>query len=148
LTKDGGGPQWRASTKEEKLDYPAKETALDFGTKYVWSVKAKLPGGSQKLVVNASEFTVLLKGEPEELVAVKKLAESDDVENLLLAVAAFEGYGVYNEALRVFEKLARLQPGVARYQLGLGRYYQYAGDADKAREALEKAKKLTAPAKK
>jgi hypothetical protein len=142
--KDGSGRGWKAMTKEAKLAYPERERPLEFGQKYLWTVKARLQDGGERTVVDESNFKVLLRGEPEELAAVRKLAEGGGVEGLLLAAAAFEGYGVYDEALRVFEKLARLQPGVARYQLALARYYRHAGRPDKAREALERAKKLGA----
>jgi len=49
--------------------------------------------------------------------------------------------------LTVLEKLARLQPKVARYQRALARYYQHAGQADKAKAALERANKLGTPVK-
>jgi hypothetical protein len=145
--KDGSGRRWKVTTKEAKLDYPAKEKSLEFGQKYLWTVQAQLPDGDVKTVVEESNFKLLLKGEPEALVEVRKLAESDDAENLLLAAAAYEGYGVHEEALKMFEKLARLQPRVERYQRALARYYEHAGWLDKAKEAQERAKRLSTPVK-
>jgi hypothetical protein len=142
--KDGGGKGWKATTKEAKLNYPAREKPLAFGQKYLWSVKAKLPGGDEKLVVDESNFKVLLEGEDAELGPVRKLAASDDPQDLLLAAAAYEGYGLLDDALKTFEKLAQKQPKVARYQWALARYYRHAGRPDKAKEAEERARKLEA----
>ena len=130
-----GGRSWKVSTKATRLDYPAKEKPLAPGQKYVWSVKALLPGGDEKAVVEESKFVVLSEDERRELEAVRKLAASDDPADLLLAAATYEGYGVLYEALAVFEKLARLQPKVARWQLALARYYRHAGRPDQAKEA-------------
>jgi hypothetical protein len=113
--KDGAGRVWKVDTREARLDYPAKEKPLQLGQKYLWSVNARLSGGEEKIVVDESNFKLVLKGESEALVPVRKLAESDDAEDLLLAAAAYEGYGVLDEALRVFEKLAQVQRGVACY---------------------------------
>ena len=73
---------------------------------------------------------------------MRKLAESDAEEDLLLAAAAYEGYRVHDEALKVFEKLPRLNAKAARYQLALARYYEHAGLLDKAKEARQKAQAL------
>src|SRR6266542_3201298 len=140
--KDGGGQVWKVVAKEARLDYPAAKKPLHFGQKYLWTVKACLPDGDEKIVVDESDFKVLLKGEPEALAPVRKLADSEDPQDLLLAAATYEGYRVFDEALKVFEKLAHKQPKVARYQLALAHYYRHAGRPDKAKEALERAKKL------
>lgn len=144
--KDAAGRRlWRTVAKEAKLDYPVGEKPLSTDApKYLWTVKARLPDGDEKTVVNDSNFKLLFEGEGKALVPVRKLADSDDPADLLLAAAAFEGYGVLDEALKAFEKLARKQPTVARYQLALARYYRHGGRPDKAREALEQAKKLGA----
>jgi hypothetical protein len=146
LKDAAGGKLWQAVAREATLDYPDKKP-LSAGAKYLWSVKARLAGGDEKEVVRGSNFKLLLKGERQELATVRKLADSDTVEDLLLAAAACEGYGVLDEALKVFEKLARLQPQVARWQLALYHYYRRAGQPDRAKEALDRAKKLGAAIK-
>ena len=93
--------------------------------------------------MDGSKFTLLFDGELKELEAVRKLAQSDAEEDLILA-AAYEGYRVLIEALKVLEKLARLNPKSARYQLDLAQYYEHAGRGDRARECREKAKQLGA----
>jgi hypothetical protein len=142
--KDAAGRKlWQASVKEPKLDYPAKEKPLSAeAPKFLWTVKAKLPDGDEKVVVDESNFKVLFKGEGEALAPVRKLADSDDPADLLLAAATYEGYRIYDEALKLFEKLAQKQPKVARYHEALARYYRHAGRLDKAREAQEQANKL------
>jgi tetratricopeptide (TPR) repeat protein len=107
-------------------------------------VKARLPDGDEKTVVDESNFKVLFKSELEELAPTRKLTASEGPADLLLAAAAFERYGILDEALKVFEKLASKQPKVIRYQLALARYYRHAGRPDRAKEALQKAKKLGA----
>lgn len=139
-----GSRSWKVSIKQNRLDYAAKGKRFSSGQKYVWTVKALLPGGDEKPVVEESKFVVLSEEERQELAAVRKLAASDEPADLLVAAAACEGYGVLDEALTIFEKLARLQPKVARWQLALARYYRHAGRPDKAKEAQEMAKKLGA----
>jgi hypothetical protein len=147
--KDAGGRSlWKEETREARLDYPEKQKALAQGQKYLWSVRARVPGGEDRLIVDESNFKLLLKGEPEALVGVQKLARGEDPEGLLLAAAAYEGYGAREEALRVFEKLARLQPKVARWQQTLARYYEAAGRADEAKAASARAKEPAEPAEK
>jgi tetratricopeptide (TPR) repeat protein len=138
---------WKKETKETRLAYPEKEKALEYSQKYVWSVTARLPGDEEKRVVEQSNFKRLLKGEPEALAPVGKLAASKEPADLLLAATAYEAYGVHDEALKLFEKLAELQPRVANYQLALARYYRHAGREDLAKEALERARKLGAEIK-
>lgn len=145
--KDGDSRRWKVETKEAKLNYPAKEKPLEFGQKYLWTVKAKLPDGDEKTVVDESHFILLFPGEPEALAPVRELAESDNPEDLLLAAAAYEAYGVLDQTLAVFEKLTRLQPGVARYWEALERSYRHAGRPDEAQEASQKAKALRSRAR-
>ena len=85
---------------------------------------------------------MLFDGELKELESVKKLAARDAEEDLLLAAAAYKNYGILDETLKLFEKLARLNPKVVRYQLAPARYYDHAGRPDKAKEAREKAREL------
>lgn len=148
LKTDGGGRNWKVTTKEAKLTYPEKEKPLTFEKGYVWSVKARLPGGDEKVVVEDSRFTLLFEDELKEMPPLRKLAASDDPSELLLVAAAFEGYRLYDDALTVFEKLGRLEPRAARWQLALYHYYRRAGRPDRAKEAREKAKKLGAAVKK
>jgi hypothetical protein len=141
LREDGGKLLWKATSKEPALAFPKKEKPLQYTQKYLWSVKAILPD-REAIVVDSSKFTLLFDGEPQELEPVKKLAEGTTEEELLLAAAAYEGYGVLDEVLKLFEKLARLQPKVARYHLALARYYEHAGRKDKGKEEREKASQL------
>jgi hypothetical protein len=142
LKNAGGQSLWQANTKEPKLPYPADKKALELGLKYVWMVKARMPNDDLKVVIQESTFLMLLPGEPEELADVHRLAESDHVEDLVQAAAAYESYRVQDEALKVLEKLARLQPQVARYQRGLAIYYKRAGRVDEAETARKRAESL------
>jgi hypothetical protein len=142
--KADSGLLWKATAREPTLAYPAGEKPLRQGEQYAWTVKTRLPGGDERHVVDEGRFTVLPEGDREALAPVRELAHSDDPEDLLLAAVAYEGHGVYDEALKAFEKLAARQPKVPRYQLALAHYYRHAGRPDRAREALEKAKALGA----
>jgi tetratricopeptide (TPR) repeat protein len=143
LSDNAGQKLWQATTKETKLAFPEKEKSLQYSQGYRWTVKAALPDDELKTVVDGSKFTLLFDGEPRELEPVRKLAESDAEEDLILAAAAYEGYRVHDEALKVFEKLARLNPKSIRYLLALASYYDHAGRPDRAKEAREKAKQLS-----
>jgi tetratricopeptide (TPR) repeat protein len=139
---------WGVETKDPRLPFPEKEKALEPSLLYTWSVTAQLPEEATKSVVERSKLFLLLKGELEALEPVRKLAASKDPADLLLAAMAYESYKVHDEALKLFEKLAELQPDAVNYQLALSRYYTHAGREDLARQALAKAEKLGIPAKK
>jgi len=135
---------WTAWTKEPRLPYPEKAKPLHFGSVYSWYVLAR-PGQKDEQVICRSQFWVATKEEVAALAKVKPLAAGKDPADLLLAALTYQEYGVYEEALVLFQRLAQLLPEEARFQAALADYYERAGRPQEAKEALERAKKLSFP---
>jgi hypothetical protein len=133
---------WKASPKEPRLSYPAKSD-LAFGDRCYWEVTARLPGDGEKVVVR-SEFLVLASTSHERLAEVRRLAAGEGPDDWLLAAAAYEAYGALDEALALYEKLARARPEQANYRRALAYYYARAGLTEKAEAARAAARKLGA----
>lgn len=138
---DGKRVLWRATTKEPHLTYPEKEMALKRGSKCLWRVAAKRGEDKEERIVD-SKFSLATETEADELAEMKTLVMSKAPADWLLAAAAYEAHGVYDQALVLYEKLAEKSPQEANYQVALASYYDRAGRADKAKAAREKAKKL------
>jgi hypothetical protein len=141
---DGQRRIWRATTTAERLEYPPKEPALKPGTKYLWRVTARGAKDEDLGQLVDSKFSTAGKEEVEELAALKPLAASADEADLLLAALTYQAYGVYGEALALYEKLAAKQPDEPSFQLALASYYGRAGRTKEAAAAREMAKKLGA----
>jgi tetratricopeptide (TPR) repeat protein len=149
LTGDGERVLWRATTKEPRLAWPEDEKPLTFGDRdrpFLWRVTARLSGGKEEVLVDGSKFWLPSKQEAEELARVKPLASSKDPADQLLAAATYEAYVDYDDALRLYERLADRLPESVNVQLALARLYKRAGRYDLAEAAQEKAKKLGAVA--
>jgi tetratricopeptide (TPR) repeat protein len=73
---------------------------------------------------------------------VEPLARSAAPADLLVAALSYEAHGVYNEALRLYERLAELVPSEGNFQRALASYYERAGLLEQAKAAAAKAKKL------
>lgn len=141
---DGQRQIWRATTDKARLAYPEKQKALKPGTKYLWRVRARMGEDTDLGQVVDSKFSTATKAEADELAALKPLAASTEVADLLLAAVTYEAHGLYDEALALYEKLAEKQPAEANFQVALASYYERGGRTDQARAAREKAKKLGA----
>jgi hypothetical protein len=137
---------WTARTKEMHLAYPVKEKPLWYGNIYSWQVTAGTDDRAEQLIAEG-QFSVATRGEVAEMAPVQKLAASEEPADLLLAALAYQDYGVYDEALSLFERLAHQQPREPRFQFALAYYYARAGRAEEAKKAREQAKELS-PAKK
>jgi hypothetical protein len=131
---------WTAQTRVPRLPYPATEKPLAFGNSYSWHVLADMGDGA--LVVVRSQFAVATRTEVADLARVRPLAARDEPADLLLAALTYHEYGVYDEALAAFERLARLRPREARFQTALADYYARAGRPEESVQALERALKL------
>jgi hypothetical protein len=135
---------WKATLKETRLSYPEKEKPLELGRKYQWRViPLKGEDASADPIVD-SKFLVLTKIEIDLLSNLKPLMASKASADLLLAAVSYEAHGVYDEALRLYERLADSSPNEANFQITLASYYDRAGRKDLAERALERAKKLAA----
>jgi hypothetical protein len=135
---------WRATVKEPRLPYPEDKKPLEFGRKYQWRViPLKGEDASADPIVD-SKFLVLTESEITLLSKLKPLLVSKASADLLLAAVSYEAHGVYDEALRLYERLAELSPQEANFQIALASYYDRAGRKDLAQRARERAKKLGA----
>ena len=88
-----------------------------------------------------SKFLVLTKYEITLLSNLKPLLENKAPADLLLAAVSYEAHGVYDEALRLYERLAEMSHNEANFQVALASYYDRAGRKDLAEKARERAKK-------
>jgi tetratricopeptide (TPR) repeat protein len=135
---------WRAQVKETRLAYPEKEKPLQFGLKYRWRVTPLKGDDASADPIVESKFLVLTKLEIKLLANIKPLEDSKDAADLVLATVSYEAHGVYDEALRLYQRLAELAPDEANFQVALASYYDRAGRKDLADKARARAKKLGA----
>ena len=136
---------WQATTKETRLAFPEKEKPLTLGLRYHWKV-IPLKGEERGEPVVFSKFSVLTKSELKVLEGVKPLEASEDPADQLLAASLYHAHGVFDEALRLYERLAAKAPHEAEFQAALASYYARAGRADLADKARGLARKLGAGA--
>jgi len=134
---------WRIETKENRLPFPTDKPALA-PVLHRWSVTARLKNGEDKelVTVRQATFSVATPREIKALEAASPLAAGDDPAELLLAAGLYESRLVLDESLKIFERLAKLQPGDARIQETLAGYYQLGGRHDLAKVARDKAQQL------
>jgi hypothetical protein len=135
---------WKAPVKENRLTYPEKEKPLQQGRKYHWRVTALVGAGASAVPIVRSHFLVLTKDEIELLADLKPLVESKDPADLVMAAVFYEAFGVYGEALPLYERLVKLSPAEGNFHATLAKYYERAGRKDLARTARMRAKELGA----
>jgi hypothetical protein len=133
---------WHVEIKETRLPYPEKEKALELGKKYRWRVTPLKGDDASADPIVESKFLVLTKYEIGLLSNLKPLLESKSPSDVLLAAISYEAHGVYDEALRLYERLAKLSPDEANFQLALASYYERAGRKDLAAQARDRANSL------
>jgi hypothetical protein len=141
---DGERLIWRAKPAVAQLNYPPKEKALRLGTAYLWQVRARSATDEDLGLVVDSEFSTAGEMEVAKLAALQPLASGADAADWLQAAVTYQDFGVYGEALALFEKLAAKQPDKPKFQEALAIYYERAGRTEEAKKAQEKAKKLRA----
>lgn len=132
---------WQAKVKSTKLAYPEKEKPLAAGLRYHWKIYP-VKGDERGEPIISSKFFVLTKSERQILEGAKHLQDSKSAEDLLLAATLYEAHGVYEEALKLYERLAEMSPGEAGFQNALASYYERAGRKDMAELARKRAKSL------
>ena len=141
-----GGSQrllWTAATNESSLTYPSGQPPLRRGRVYVWEVSDQ-DGRS----VVSGRFTVATAPEASKLAAFEPLARSDDPADLLAAAVVLLAHGVDDQALIVYERLAKLAPSHPQHGEMLADLYRRAGrpeDAQKAAEAAKNPRKGSPP---
>ena len=129
-------------TKETKLAYP-KEKPLAVGLLYHWRVYP-LKGEERGDPIVISKFSIATNSEQKILAPARSLQESKAPADWLVAASLYEAHGVYDEALRLYEKLAAQAPHEPGFQVALASYYTRAGQPERAAQARAAAKKLGA----
>lgn len=137
-------PLWSVETKETSLKYPEKKGPLRRGivpVRHHVRVEAILDE-EREIVLGRVSFSVL----PAELVKalgpIHELARSKDLADVTLAAVLYQAHDLHQEALGLFERLAREGGEDGRVQLLLARYYQHLGLKERADAALARARKL------
>jgi hypothetical protein len=134
---------WKAQAREPHLAYPPKERLLAEGGSYRWRVQPVVGKEPGEPVVE-SKFSVLPEQQRAQLAGAEKLAAGPDAEGWLLAAILYEAHRAYDQALPLYERLAKRSPGEPAFQLALASYYTRAGREDQARAARARARKLGA----
>jgi tetratricopeptide (TPR) repeat protein len=133
---------WKAVAKEAHLPYPDGKSGLQLGNLYRWRVTPLKGDDASAEPIVESKFLVLTKGEIKLLSEIKPLTESQDAADLLLAAVAYEAHGVYDQALGLYERLAKLSPNEPSFQVALASYFERAGNKERADKARARAKQL------
>lgn len=136
-------PVWRDETTETKLAYPMARKPLTRGTGYRWRIVALQADGTSKVVVQDLPFQVLSEELAIEIPTIEKLAQSKEPADWRLAAEIYRSWGVYDEAVKLYEKLAEKRPDSAGVWELLASYYSQAGATDKAKAAKQKYEKLS-----
>jgi hypothetical protein len=129
---------WRDTTTSVSEKYPSSEP-LRRGRAYVWRVIAIEESVDQPWA--AGKFFVLSVAEAATLERLRPLTRTDDPADLTLAAAVFESKGVFDEAVRLYERLVSLEPEKKAFRMALARLYTRLGreeDAQKVRREIEK----------
>lgn len=142
LTGAEGNPVWREETSSNVLTYPKQRKPLTRGKGYRWRVFTLDADGSMKPLVEEVPFKVLATDLAETLPEIQKLAASGDPTDWRLAAEVYRSWAVHDEAVALYEKLAKKQPKSARLWNLLAGYYTQAGHLDQAKIAREHAQSV------
>jgi hypothetical protein len=96
---------WSARAAKDHCEYPKERPALERDAIFTWKVLT--PG---KEVVAKGMFMVATEEEARDFDEVKKLSQSREVADRVLAAALFEGGLVYGESHRLLESLVKELP--------------------------------------
>lgn len=134
------GRVWQAETAKPPLRYP-DVVALKPGRTYQWEVSARTKNGKSRILVRA-EFGTASQTTIETLDALSQFNDSDDPAVLLSVAAVYHQHGVYDHALRLYERLAALKPAEPFVRAALADCYEKAGRLAEAEAAHERAEAL------
>ena len=125
----GTGTVWTREVSDTSLGYPADAPQLPGGADYAWTVRALSDDGP--LRDEESTFRVLSSGEAgqvrEHLDGIQQAAGDTSAAGRYLAGSYLVGRGLYVDATREFEALARLDPGAPGPHEALGDVYRTVG---------------------
>jgi hypothetical protein len=125
---------WSTRAPKEQLTYPQGRRSLERGETYTWKVTAR-----EKEVVARGTFTVATKEQADDFEAVRKLSESSDRSDRLLAAMLFESGQVYADSHRLFESLAKEVPDEPWVILASARHLARMGRTEEAKSKEKRA---------
>ncbi len=131
---------WKGTATKAPFPLP-KDVKLKPGDSYRWEVRGT-KDGNVGAVVGAGEFLLATEALRKAAQPLRKFAESKNFADRVLAAASYEAINAYDEALALYEALAREAPEQARLQAALANYYDRGGQTAKARQARQKASEL------
>jgi tetratricopeptide (TPR) repeat protein len=141
LLSGAGHVRWSAATTTPQLPYPKDQPPLALGRIHFWKVTARLAGDETAAIVDSKFFTAT-RTEIDELTALPQLDSGSDAADLLMAATVYEAHGVYDEALRMYQLLAKQSPKEANFHATLANYYERAGRPQEANDSRERAIQL------
>jgi hypothetical protein len=130
---------WSMRLAKDHLDYPHDRPPLKRGETYTWKVSAR-----ENAVVTKGRFTVATEERSREFEVTRKLSQSGEISDRLLAAMLFEAGEVYDESNRLFESLTRELPLEPWVILASARHLARSGRIEEAlrrqKEALSLAR--------
>jgi hypothetical protein len=128
---------WSESSAKANCDFPKSREGLKRGETYTWKVVAR-----ENEVVAQGTFTVATAEQAEDFEAVRKLAESADKSDRLLAAMLYEGGKVYGDCHRLFESLAKEMPAEPWVMMASARHLSRTGQFEEAERREKQALSL------
>jgi len=128
---------WSGRTAKDYLEYPKDQPALERGEIYTWKVSAR-----EKGPIALGIFTVAASDVAPDLASIRKLSESPDASDRLLAATLFETALVYDESHRLFADLAKQYPSEPWLMLACARHQARLGNIEEAKSMEKKARTL------
>ncbi len=125
---------WSESTPADRLHYPSAHPALLHGEAYTWTVTTHA-----NEVVAKGCFKVSTQKLVRDIETIRKLAESPDVADRLLAALLYEKEHVYGESHRLFDTLAKEMPTEPCLILASARHLARMGRTEDARHREKQA---------
>jgi hypothetical protein len=129
---------WSVKSPKEHLEYPKAQPALARGETYLWEVSVAGQG-----LVAMGTFTVASSEQASDLEPIRKLSQSTELSDRLLAATVFEAALVYDESSQLFEDLARQLPAEPWVLRASARHLARLGKTDEARSREKKALELS-----
>ncbi len=129
---------WSSTASKAEVNYEGP--ALKPSRTYRWEVVAKMTGEVRR--VGNGEFTIATGDQLAEAQEIKEVATGEDVAGLALAALSYERLGMFEEALAVYERLAKLAPDTSPFHAALADLYEKAGRREDSAQARTRAEKL------
>jgi len=130
---------WSIHSASEHLEFPKGRKGLVGGETYTWKALV-----GQKEVAAQGTFTVATTDEVNGYEPIRKLADSTDKSDRLLAAMLYEAGRVYENSYRLFDSLAKESPSEPWVILASARHLARLGRIDEATRREKEALALLA----